>query len=130
MGMKEKNDSFIENADQLIDSGNLLLDKYERERQVSWEKTSDLKSAVEYYTKAIDLGCEEPAAYGNRAAAYNWLNDYDKAFTDICRAIELDPSDGVYLFNRGVAYAEKEKWEPAFNDFFEAIKTYSYGGDE
>ena len=110
---------------ELIAEGSLLLDKYEREKKTGGELLSDLRNAVTYYTRAIDLGCRGAEIYGNRAAAHNWLKDYNEAFADICRAIELDPSNGVYLFNRGIAYAEKEDWERAFIDFFEAIKIYS-----
>jgi len=109
----------------MIEEGNLLLDKYEEDTRAGKEQLSDIKAAVEHYTRAIALGRDQALAYGNRAAAYNWLNEYDKAFTDICRAIELDPSNGVYLFNRGVACAEKGNWEHAFNDFFDAVKADS-----
>jgi len=110
---------------EIIEKGNFLLDKFEEDTGVGRERLSDLRNAVEYYTRAITLGCGEAEAYGNRAAAYNWLSEYDKAFADICRAIELEPSNGVYLFNRGVSYAEKENWERAFIDFFDAIKSDS-----
>jgi len=109
----------------IIEQGNQFLDKFEEDKKAGKERLNDIKSAVEQYTKAIAQGHDEALAYGNRAAAYNWLNEYDKAFADICRAIELDPSNGVYLFNRGVAYAEKENWSLAFNDFFDAVKADS-----
>jgi len=109
----------------IIEKGNQFLDKFEEDKKTGKERLNDIKSAVEQYTKAIALDCDQSLAYGNRAAAYNWLNEYDKAFADICRAIELDPSNGVYLFNRGVAYAEKENWSLAFNDFFDAVKADS-----
>jgi len=109
----------------IIEKGNQFLDKFEEDKKAGKERLNDIKSAVEQYTKAIALGCDQSLAYGNRAAAYNWLNEYDKAFADICCAIELDPSNGVYLFNRGVAYAEKENWNLAFNDFFDAVKADS-----
>jgi len=109
----------------IIEQGNQFLDKFEEDRSTGKERLSDIKSAVEQYTKAIALGSDQALAFGNRAAAYNWLNEYDKAFDDICRAIELDPANGVYLFNRGVAYAEKENWELAFIDFFDAVKADS-----
>jgi len=106
----------------IIEQGNQFLDKFEEDKKAGKERLNDIKSAVEQYTRAIALGCDHALAYGNRAAAYNWLNKYDKAFADICRAIELDPSNGVYLFNRGVAYAEKGNWERAFHDFLGAVK--------
>jgi tetratricopeptide (TPR) repeat protein len=110
---------------ELILEGNLLLDKYEKDKRAGRELLSDIKDAIVRYTRAIELGCREAEAYGKRAAAYNWLNNYESAFADICRAIELDPENGGYLFNRGIAYAEKEDWENAFSDFFNAIETYS-----
>jgi len=64
----------------------------------------DYKTAIEYYTKAIELAPKESKFYSDRGAAYNELGEYDKALVDLNKAIELDPNNEVPYNNRGYSY--------------------------
>jgi len=97
------------------------MEKYERELYFGQEKKKDLKSAISNYTKAIQLDPCESGFYLNRAAAYDFLDDTENAFTDVCQAIELEnPPNKINLINRGIVYAIKGDWYHAFVDFNQA----------
>src|SRR2546430_7306250 len=49
--------------------------------------------AIADYTRAIDLGSTNPAAYNNRGNARAENKDLDGAIADYTRAIELKPED-------------------------------------
>lgn len=49
-------------------------------------------SAIDSYTKAIDLDASNPVYYSNRAAAYASKGDHASAVMDSEKAIEVDPT--------------------------------------
>ena len=51
----------------------------------------DIAGAIGDYTKAIELGSTNPAAYNNRGNAKAENKDRDGAIADYTRAIELKP---------------------------------------
>ena len=53
---------------------------------------SKYKSAIDACNEALKLSTKYVIALGNRADAWSYLGDYDKAMTDINRAIALNPS--------------------------------------
>ncbi|EPY29232.1 DnaJ like protein subfamily C member 7 [Angomonas deanei] len=53
-------------------------------------KTGALDTAIDYYTKGIDLKPDEAVLYSNRSASYLKKKDYSNAVADAKRAIELD----------------------------------------
>ena len=101
--------------------GFLFLEKYEREMYFGRGKKKDLLSAISDYSEAIALTPLEPEFFLNRAAAFDLLNDPERAFTDFCQAMELDNSpDSINLMNLGIAYAMKDDWYNAFKYFSRA----------
>jgi tetratricopeptide (TPR) repeat protein len=59
------------------------------------------------YTKAIELGSTNPAAYNNRGNARAETKDRDGAIADYTRAIELKPDYARAYYNRAVLKKEK-----------------------
>jgi tetratricopeptide (TPR) repeat protein len=56
---------------------------------------SNYKTAIDACNEALKLSTKYVVALGNRADAWTYLGEYDKAMNDINRAIALNPS---YLF--------------------------------
>lgn len=54
--------------------------------------TKRYQSAIDSYTRAIELDPTNPVYYSNRAAAYSSNDDHDSAILDARRAAELDPT--------------------------------------
>lgn len=52
----------------------------------------DFKTAIEHFTKAIELAPTNHVLYSNRSAAYAGLGDYDSALKDADKVIEINPS--------------------------------------
>ena len=79
-------------------------------------------SAIEDYTKAIELKPGFAMAYNNRGADKNELKDYNGALNDYTKAIELDPSYEMAYYNRGIVYINLSQYEKAIADFSKALK--------
>lgn len=52
----------------------------------------DFKTAIEHFTKAIELAPTNHVLYSNRSAAYAGLGDYTSALKDADKVIEINPS--------------------------------------
>lgn len=55
-------------------------------------KIKQYRSALPYYTKAIEICPEVAAYYGNRAACNMMLNKFEDALEDVRKAVQLDPT--------------------------------------
>lgn len=82
----------------------------------------DFDTAIEYYTKAIELNPEFSLAYFSRASAYSNLGWYEEAIIDYTRAIELSPEFAMLYGNRGAVYNELGRYEEALVDLNKAIE--------
>ena len=67
---------------------------------------NDSAGAIADYTKAIELGSTNPAAYNNRANVRAETNDRDGAIADYTRAIKLKPDYARAYYNRAVLKKE------------------------
>lgn len=52
-------------------------------------KRGEYGRAIEFCTRAIDLDPQYGSSYGNRALAYVWSNDYERAKADYDQAVKL-----------------------------------------
>ena len=50
-------------------------------------------SAIDDFTRAIELDPNDAKAYNNRGIAYRYLGEYQQAIDDSTKAIELDSND-------------------------------------
>jgi Flp pilus assembly protein TadD len=54
--------------------------------------------------------------------AYGWLEQYDKAITNLQTATVLNPNDASAYYNLGIAYRQKEAYDKAIEALNQAIK--------
>lgn len=55
-------------------------------------KIKQYRTALPFYTEAINLCPDVAAYYGNRAACYIMLNRFEEALEDVRKAVQLDPT--------------------------------------
>lgn len=83
--------------------------------------TGDFNTAIQAYTKAIQLDPNNAKIYNNRSAAYQQIQLYDLAITDCNMAISIDPHYVNAYINRGNSYQNKKLLDQAIADFTQAI---------
>lgn len=58
----------------------------------TYYRAGEYRKAIQVYTMAIAASPPDSRLYGNRAAAYYMLGQYDKALEDCQNALQLDPT--------------------------------------
>ncbi|XP_051541593.1 small glutamine-rich tetratricopeptide repeat-containing protein beta-like isoform X2 [Myxocyprinus asiaticus] len=99
----------IERAEQLKNEGNNHM------------KEENYSSAVDCYTKAIELDQRNAVYYCNRAAAHSKLGNYTKATVDCERAIAIDTSYSKAYGRMGLALTSMSKYPEAISYFKKAL---------
>ena len=79
-------------------------------------------TAIEHYSRAIELYPDFIEAYLARAQVYFWIDDFDKAIKDYTSVIEIDPDYASAYVGRGQAYSNKGCYARAIDDFSRAIE--------
>jgi tetratricopeptide (TPR) repeat protein len=82
----------------------------------------ELREAVGYYTRSIELDPGNVGAYYTRGTAYCGLNQFEKAIADYDRVIEIDSDFAPALGNRGNAYSELNQFGKAISDYDKVIE--------
>ncbi len=54
-------------------------------------KNQNYTSAIDYYTKGIEMNSSEPVLYSNRATCYKCLGKYKESVNDYKKAVQLNP---------------------------------------
>ncbi|MBN3308140.1 small glutamine-rich tetratricopeptide repeat-containing protein beta [Amia ocellicauda] len=98
-----------ERAEQLKNEGNNHM------------KEENYSSAVECYTKAIELDLKNAVYYCNRAAAHSKLGHYSEATDDCERAIGIDPTYSKAYGRMGLALTAMNKHTEAVTYFKKAL---------
>ncbi len=80
------------------------------------------KMAVEYYTKAIELGLKNPSVYNSRGSSYFDLKEYEKAIEDYREALKLDPKYKYAYHNCGASYESLGEYGKAIENFTKAVE--------
>lgn len=83
-----------------------------------------IATVIEGCTKVIEAGPDGPelaVAYNNRAFAYRYGKDYNRAIQDYNDAIRLRPTWAVPYNNRGVTYSRKGEYDKAIDDYTRAM---------
>ncbi|XP_063068865.1 small glutamine-rich tetratricopeptide repeat-containing protein beta [Engraulis encrasicolus] len=99
----------IERAEQLKNEGNNHM------------KEENFASAVDCYTKAIDLDQRNAVYYCNRAAAHSKLGHYTEATVDCERAIAIDHTYSKAYGRMGLALTSMGKYPEAITFFKKAL---------
>ena len=89
---------------------------------VSHSKKRDWAEANAEYSKVIEINAKYVDAYNERAAAYYFKGQHDRAIADFTRAIEIEPSNAWAYFARGSVYHDKGQFGWAIADFTKAIE--------
>ncbi|XP_051894045.1 small glutamine-rich tetratricopeptide repeat-containing protein alpha-like [Pristis pectinata] len=85
-------------------------------------KIENYPSAVDYYTKAIELNPNNAVYFCNRAAAYSKLGNYTGAVQDCEKAIAFDPCYSKAYGRMGLALASLNKYSEAVNYYKKALE--------
>ena len=72
-----------------------------------------MDTAIQDYTKAINLNPKLVETYNNRGNAYYRKGELDTAIQDYTKAIELNPEYARAYYNRGAAWLHLREWEKA-----------------
>lgn len=88
-------------------------------------KSKNFKSAVEWYTKAIELSPKSPLFYTNRSNAYFQLKNYEESLHDANRALEIDPQLSKAYFRKGEAIFQLKRYEEAAQAFSQGFILFS-----
>ncbi|KAM8871836.1 small glutamine-rich tetratricopeptide repeat-containing protein beta [Synchiropus picturatus] len=99
----------IERAEQLKNEGNNHM------------KEENYRSAVECYSRAIELDLRNAVYYCNRAAAHSKLGNYQEATGDCERAIGIDPTYSKAYGRMGLALTAMSKFPDAISYFKKAL---------
>lgn len=78
-------------------------------------------SAIDAYTKAIELTPTDYSLYNNRGLVFHTKRDYDRAIADFDKSLELSPNSLTYN-NRGVAREDNGSREQAASDYRKALE--------
>ena len=84
-------------------------------------KRGDFKTAIDEYTKAINLHQNYFKAYFNRAFAYDKLGYFKEAIEDYTKAIHINPSYPYTYYNRGITFDKINNFHDSIEDFTKAI---------
>ena len=84
------------------------------------------KDPLSLWSHALKYGNPNTFAYNNRGAAYNKLQEFDKAIIDFNHALELNPQDASSYNNRGFAFSKTNQNDRALNDFDKALEYDPY----
>eukprot|EP00605_Chrysophyceae_sp_TOSAG23-4_P000885 GSChrysophyteH1.ASY1.ANO1.976.1 assembled CDS len=83
-------------------------------------KASQFEAAIEVYTKAIKQGAAGSdvvlKCYGNRAACYKQLSNFDGTIADCTEVLEYKPDDIKSLMRRAQAFEACERYKLALAD--------------
>ncbi len=95
----------------------------------SYKKTGNPNTAIEYYSKAIEIieDRNEPilvhyAYYMNRSNCYLINRDFEKVAADLTKAIEINPNSSQLYMNRAKAYLNLKKKAEACADWQKAYE--------
>jgi Tfp pilus assembly protein PilF len=97
-------------ADDFYRRGNLQFDR------------QDYMSAIESYTRSIQINPNADNAYNNRGNARLALKDYQGAISDYNRALRINPNHSLAYYNRGLAYSRLGNHRDAILNYTQAIR--------
>lgn len=128
--MMTKVQPLVDKAEKARLSG---LDSKERLKEEGDKKfkAADFEGAVKAYTKCLDQIPDKSAelalkCYGNRAACYKQLSNFDGTISDCSAVLEYKPDDVKSLMRRAQAFEACERYKFALQDTRQVI---SYGSE-
>jgi tetratricopeptide (TPR) repeat protein len=86
-------------------------------RAAKYDRMNQKQSAIEDYTRAIEIAKTYSIFYSNRANTYDDLGQTELALIDYTKAIECDPSSTTPYFSRAAIYYKQGKYQVSEQDF-------------
>jgi tetratricopeptide (TPR) repeat protein len=87
----------------------------------AYQKKGDLDSAIDNYSRAIELRAKYPIAFANRSYSYFLKGELDRAVADATHALRLDPRLPMAHTNLGHALAAKGDIDAAVHSYRRAL---------
>ena len=94
------------------------------DRGVANEKVGHLESAIDDYSRSIELA-PSPAALDNRGTAYARLKQPEKALADFSAALGIDPKNVPTLLGRADANYARQQLSASLDDYTRVIEAES-----
>lgn len=90
-------------------------------------KNAEFESAIASYTKALDIISDKSSelalkCYGNRAACYKQLSNFEATIADCTHVLEYKPGDVKSLVRRAQAFEAVERYKLAIQDVREVLQ--------
>jgi tetratricopeptide (TPR) repeat protein len=83
---------------------------------------TDYETAINDFSRAIEINPNYDLAYNDRGATYNKLGKYNEAIVDFNKAIEINPNLDLAYGNRGTTYYILGKYNEAIVDLNKEIE--------
>lgn len=80
------------------------------------------KEAIQYFSKAIELGKKNHTYYIHRANSYNSIGDSTSALKDLNEAVAIKPRDKSVHMDRAKLLTQMKKYDDALKDYLDALK--------
>ena len=103
-------------------SQNESVNRSDAQASLDRHENNEVNSAINNYSKAIELDPNNEKALINRGLLYQSLREYELAVEDFTRVIEINPSNPLAYTNRSVVYFIQEKYKLAQSDSERAMK--------
>ncbi|AEE14921.1 Tetratricopeptide TPR_1 repeat-containing protein [Thermodesulfobium narugense DSM 14796] len=87
------------------------------------EETGNIDTAINFYTKAIEINSHVPKFYFGRAIDYYLEKKYDQSLEDVDNAIKLEPRSEYFLFKASLEQSNG-KIDDALSTINSAYKLY------
>ena len=86
------------------------------------QSQGDNKTALDLYSKAIELNPSNPKFFNGRGNSYRLLERYNEAVADYTNAIKLDPTLPHAYINRAAVYRNMKNHDAALKDLDDAVR--------
>lgn len=106
---------------------NFLSNKYFEEGNIFYGR-QDYRSAIDSYTKAINLNPQNAAAYVYRGSAFGSIKDYVDAEQDYRRALQLDSRNSNAQIGLALVYYYTQDYRSAISSLNAALQVNEQNG--
>lgn len=79
-------------------------------------------SAVQWYTRALELNPTDSWVLNERGNMYFFLSEYEQAIADYTESLQLQSSDAIVYTNRGNAYYMLAEYKKAVSDYTMSLR--------
>ncbi len=107
---------------QVLAQNDISLKEEYNQKAIEAVYARDFDSAVQYFSRVIELSPNDSIAYLDRAMAKEWKGDLSGAIEDFTRQAEIDPEAADAYFLRGIVFEKLEEYPKAIADFSKVVE--------